>query len=291
MVPRGDGDGWVECSCGRRHWGRFGAAGLLLAAQGRVLLQHRALWSHEGGTWGVPGGARNSAESALQGALREAAEETGIDPALVRPTAELLVDHRTWSYTTVVASTAVALQVSPQDAESEELRWVRLDDVDALPLHSGFAASWPLLSEALGLRLTLVVDAANVVGARPDGWWRDRPAAASRLREALGRLAVAPLPDLALPPELPRPRLSAWYAEPVLVVEGAARGLPQTDAPVTVVPATRSGDDALVAVVGQRVEAGEAVLAVTADRELRARVQAAGAVVLGPRWLLGLLPA
>lgn len=57
------GDGWVMCDCGRRHWGHNGAAGVLLArrdeATGRVthvVMQHRALWSAEGGTWGIPGG-------------------------------------------------------------------------------------------------------------------------------------------------------------------------------------------------------------------------------------------
>ena len=54
------GDGWVEIGDGRRFWGRFGAAGLLLRdPDGRVLLQHRATWSHFGDTWGLPGGARH----------------------------------------------------------------------------------------------------------------------------------------------------------------------------------------------------------------------------------------
>ena len=44
-----DGNGWVRCAQGHRHWGRFGAAGLLVLATGRVLLAHRALWSHHGG--------------------------------------------------------------------------------------------------------------------------------------------------------------------------------------------------------------------------------------------------
>ena len=70
------GDGWVECACGRRHWGLHGAAGLLLARRspaGRgwdVVLQHRALWSDQGGTWGIPGGARAPGESAVDAALR-----------------------------------------------------------------------------------------------------------------------------------------------------------------------------------------------------------------------------
>jgi 8-oxo-dGTP diphosphatase len=51
----GDGNGWVVCAAGHRHWGRFGAAGLLISDGFNVLLQHRAAWTHEGDTWAVPG--------------------------------------------------------------------------------------------------------------------------------------------------------------------------------------------------------------------------------------------
>ena len=80
-----DGDGWVQCDCGNKHWGLHGAAGLLLVRNGMVLLQHRAPWVHNGDTWGIPGGARDSHEDVIAGALREAIEETGLDPALVTP--------------------------------------------------------------------------------------------------------------------------------------------------------------------------------------------------------------
>ena len=70
---RGDGDGWVTCDLGHRHWGLYGAAGLLLhrptATGDEVLLQHRATWSHHGGTWGLLGGARHSDESAVEASL------------------------------------------------------------------------------------------------------------------------------------------------------------------------------------------------------------------------------
>ncbi|MDD9205221.1 hypothetical protein PU560_01925, partial [Georgenia sp. 10Sc9-8] len=57
---RQSGDGWVQCGCGAEHWGLNGAAGLMLwrAAADQepsLVLQHRALWSHHGGTWGLPG--------------------------------------------------------------------------------------------------------------------------------------------------------------------------------------------------------------------------------------------
>ncbi len=117
----------------------------------------------------------------------------------------------------------------------------------------------------------LVVDAANVMGSRPDGWWRDRAGAAARLRDALVPVATVGRADLPPPVEV------------VLVVEGAARGVPAVDG-VRVRPARGSGDDTIVelvrAVAGQRP-----CFVVTADRELRARVTALGAEVRGPRWL------
>ena len=68
---------------GAHYWGKHGAAGLLLVAPrgdgtAAVLLQHRAPWSHQGGTWGLPGGARDSDETPKQAAEREAHEEAGL---------------------------------------------------------------------------------------------------------------------------------------------------------------------------------------------------------------------
>lgn len=114
----------------------------------------------------------------------------------------------------------------------------------------------------------LVVDAANVVGSVPDGWWRDRAGAAARLRDRLGPVTSAGLADLPGPVEV------------VLVVEGAARDIPDTPE-VPVVRAAGSGDDAVVEVV--RAAAGtRPVFVVTADRELRRRVAELGARTLGP---------
>src|SRR5690625_952015 len=121
--PPSDGDGWVHCRCGQRHWGRFGAAGLLLADdEGQVVLQHRAPWSHHGGTWGVPGGARNEGETAVQAAVREAGEEAGVRPP-VDPHATHVLDHPDWSYTTVLAHAPAGLPVQATDAESVQVRW------------------------------------------------------------------------------------------------------------------------------------------------------------------------
>ena len=149
------GDGWVECSCGRRHWGLHGAAGLLLARRGpdgtadAVVLQHRAMWSDQGGTWGVPGGARAPGESPVRAALREAAEEAGIDAAAVTVLGTHLLDHGEWSYVTVLADATGDLDPRPTDAESLEIAWVASDDVAALPLLPAFAAAWPTLRARL----------------------------------------------------------------------------------------------------------------------------------------------
>jgi 8-oxo-dGTP pyrophosphatase MutT (NUDIX family) len=148
---RGDGDGWRSCAQGHQHWGRYGAAGLLLRhcpADGVpvVLLQHRAVWSHHGDTWGLPGGARDSQESPEQAALREAVEESGLDISQVTVDTEWVDDHGGWSYITVVASAPSALEVSAVTHESVALRWVPLPDVDLLPLHPGFAVTWPRLA-------------------------------------------------------------------------------------------------------------------------------------------------
>ncbi|KOV24686.1 NTP pyrophosphohydrolase [Streptomyces heliomycini] len=113
--------------------------------------------------------------------------------------------------------------------------------------------------------LLVIVDAANVVGSVPDGWWRDRKGAAERLRD---RLAADGLPGRPGPVEI------------VLVVEGAARGVEEVPG-VRVESAPGSGDDHVVALVAGAEH--RPVLVVTADRELRRRVTALGAEVAGPR--------
>jgi hypothetical protein len=123
-----------------------------------------------------------------------------------------------------------------------------------------------------GLLPLLVVDGANVVGSVPDGWWRDRRAAAERLRDRLVACAGRGLPAQPGPLEV------------VLVVEGAARGVEPVPG-VRVEAAPGSGDDRVVELVEQ---AGDRpVLVVTADRELRRRVTERGAGVAGPRSVRG----
>ena len=286
---RGDGDGWVRCAAGHRHWGRNGAAGLLLRDRSggadRVVLQHRAFWSHQGGTWGVPGGARDSGESVVEAALRETGEETAIPPAAVRPYGLLSDDHGGWAYTTVVGVPLRPVEPEPIGGESEDVRWVPVAEVARRELHPGFAAAWPALSAAPD-PFTLVVDAANVVGARGrgDGWWRDRPGATARLLDALAPL-TAGLGPADLPPGVTAGSLDLLLPRVVVVVEGAARAVAAEAArwPVELVAAPGPGDDAVVATAAG---AGGQVVVVTADRGLRDRLSSA---YVGPSWLLGRL--
>ncbi|MFL6237887.1 MAG: NUDIX hydrolase [Actinomycetes bacterium] len=149
----GDGNGWVKCAQGHRHWGLHGAAGLLVrhsdVSTGRtyVLLQHRAAWSHHGDTWGIPGGARDSHESPEQAAMREAVEEAGVAVDLLLVRQSVTDDHGGWSYVTVLAEATAMTPLRARNFESVELRWVPVEDVHQLPLHPGFAITWPVLRE------------------------------------------------------------------------------------------------------------------------------------------------
>lgn len=284
-----DGDGWTYCDLGHEHWGRHGAAGLLAhhrdpAGTVHILLQHRAWWSHNGGTWGLCGGARDSHEDSVTTALREAVEEAALDTAELHVDGIFRDDHGGWMYDTVIASAPRLLPVHAAARETNAVAWVPLDEVRRLPLHPGFAATWPSVRRALR-RLVVVVDAANVVGARADGWWRDRAGATARMGRQLAGLATAGLPGSALPEELGAPYLDHWYPEIVLVVEGAAREVREVGGGVRVVAAAGSGDDAVVEGVRARGP-DDLILVVTADRALRDRCRAAGAAVTGPTWLL-----
>jgi 8-oxo-dGTP diphosphatase len=104
-----DGDGFMLCDCGREHWGLHGAAGLLLVRTDmnppHVLLQLRAGWTHGGGTWAVPGGARDSHEDIVTAAIREAREEVGVDSTRMEVRHVFADDHGSWRYDTVIAFT------------------------------------------------------------------------------------------------------------------------------------------------------------------------------------------
>ena len=125
----------------------------------------------------------------------------------------------------------------------------------------------------------VVVDMANVIGSRPDGWWKDRAGAASRLLadmpELLGQTAATPSGDRVL------------IEQVVAVVEGAAKAA-TAPAGVTLVRAPHDGDTTIVSTARHYLDAGTRVVVVSADRGLRARL-ADGALVTGPSWLNALL--
>ena len=170
--------------------------------------------------------------------------------------------------------------------------------------------------------LVVVIDVANVMGARADGWWRDRAGAALRLCREVAALAARGIPPDALPGEglradvlpadvLPADALSAdalraegsagerlaagplIFPRYVLVLEGRAReAADQIDADdphVRIVKAPRSGDDTILGEASAVAASSASCLVVTADRELQERCRAVGATVTGPRWMLDLL--
>ncbi|WP_427886420.1 NYN domain-containing protein [Kribbella sp. GL6] len=125
----------------------------------------------------------------------------------------------------------------------------------------------------------IVVDAANVIGSRPDGWWRDRAGAARRLLTRLSAFQ-AQSPDTTV----------------IVVLEGAARQATSGDTAPTnleVVLAPGSGDDTIVAVTQEAAtrQPHPTITVVTADRALRDRLTPTGATPTGPNWLLSQLDA
>jgi 8-oxo-dGTP pyrophosphatase MutT (NUDIX family) len=143
------GDGFLRCSDGRTRWGRFGAAGVVFVVRGEggpeVLLQLRSAMAHEGGTWSCPGGAIDEGESPFEAAMRESEEEVGPAPEPWRELGEyVFAPADDWSYTTAVVEVAERFGASI-NFETSDVRWVRPDDVESLPLHAGFAAAWPAI--------------------------------------------------------------------------------------------------------------------------------------------------
>lgn len=127
--------------------------------------------------------------------------------------------------------------------------------------------------------VVIVVDVANVMGSRPDGWWKDRAGAATKLLagmpELVGKAVAAPGGEHLVIEQI------------VAVVEGAAKAI-SAPAGVTLVRAPKDGDSAIVSAAQDLAGTGGRVLVVTADRGLRARLPD-GVAVTGPGWLNALL--
>jgi 8-oxo-dGTP pyrophosphatase MutT (NUDIX family) len=132
---------WATCAHGHAHWGRRGAAGLLLADRGTVLLQLRVGWAHQGGTWSIPGGAREHGETAVDAALREALEEMSIRARDVAVRSAYVATCGGWEYETVLAHATGPVRLRLL-SESVDHVWAEPDEVGDLPLHSGFRAAW-----------------------------------------------------------------------------------------------------------------------------------------------------
>jgi hypothetical protein len=227
--------------------------------------------------------------------LREGREEAGLDVAQLAPTWWSIADHGDWSYTTFAVGVSCGLAdditgeagaegaggvlVEEPNWETSALAWVPKAEVGRYDLHPGLAAAWPTLEPLIGQRARLIVDAANVVGSRPDGWWRDRAGAAIRLRDRLEPLAAAGLANIWS--EAP----NGWFPEVTMVVEGQARGIGQ-GRDVRVVDAPGEGDDQIVATARQAVRTAPGpVLVATADKGLITRIRAVGALPLRGRYL------
>jgi 8-oxo-dGTP pyrophosphatase MutT (NUDIX family) len=273
-MAQGDGDRVIRCERGHMHWGRFGAAGLLAVHNGHVLLQQRAWWTPGANLWALFGGARDSHEGTIAAAFRETSEESTLDTELVRPFGVIRDDHGKWAYDTVIGSIDTMPAVRPANRESRDAAWIPVDEVTSMALYAPFATTWPTLRTALD-RPVLIIDNANVMGARADGWWKDRRGAAVRLRDDIAALTAAGVPDIA--------PFDTAYPETILVVEGQARGIDSLD-DVTVVDSPGIADDTIVEIVRGRLD--HPCLVITADRELRRRCEKAGAKVKGPKWLL-----
>ncbi|MFE3447468.1 DUF3626 domain-containing protein [Nonomuraea sp. NPDC059194] len=140
------GDGWVFCACeAGRHRGTNGAAGLLLLskdADGEVYVLMRHVASDGGDTWSLPGGVRDLKEGGVAAALREAAEQSTLDPSAVQIHGRHVDDHGRWSYETVIATVGEPVEIRPVSRDAQNIQWVRLDDLANRNLHPGFAASW-----------------------------------------------------------------------------------------------------------------------------------------------------
>ena len=111
----------------------------------------------------------------------------------------------------------------------------------------------------------LLVDGMNVLGSRPDGWWRDRPGAIARLASQLDALAAAGQDHVRV------------------VFDGAPVPLPALGH-AEVRFASRRGRDAAdddVAALAEADDDPASLVVVTSDGALADRVRAAGAQVEG----------
>jgi len=140
------GDGFVTLADGTHRWGRFGAAGVLARWAGadgtyEYFLARRSEFCHQGGTWAVPGGALHHGEAPLAGALREFAEEVGVELSEFAVVAVHEDDHGGWSYWTVVVEVAQPFTTAVVNWETAETAWIAAHRLAGLDLLAPFRAT------------------------------------------------------------------------------------------------------------------------------------------------------
>ena len=179
--PAYDGDGYTTCEQGHEHWGRYGAAGLLLKhtdpATGisRYLLTHRSPEVHEGDTWSVPGGAMDSHETPHQTARRETEEELGPIPEPMNQTLST-DDHGGWAYHTVHGDVGQMFTptIGPENWETQDAKWFTPEEIDELPLHPGFAKFWQKQKKGIFSKTADLVPHDHPHEFNSDEWDNDR---------------------------------------------------------------------------------------------------------------------
>ncbi|KUI55491.1 Putative 8-oxo-dGTP diphosphatase 3 [Cytospora mali] len=152
--------------CNKQHFGRWGAAGLLLVRRDetrpgnpptQVILHLRSLATASGNTWALPGGILDRGESPREAAIREAEEEIGLPPKSAEGNNPLMVvrqevailDHGSWKYTYIIADVLRDFKPSITDDEGLDVRWVPIEEVHQRRLHPDFADAWPELLEII----------------------------------------------------------------------------------------------------------------------------------------------
>lgn len=146
----------MDCPGGDKHWGPVGAAGLAVFSDGgfgALLLQKRGAYTHQGGTWSVPGGALEPGEDVHEAAIREAGEELSVDLAGYEVLGEVVDTCPSvgcaWTYTTIVVAVPGRPSAAPGNWESEQLRWTERGELDLAVAGSGGPALHAGLRRAL----------------------------------------------------------------------------------------------------------------------------------------------
>jgi 8-oxo-dGTP diphosphatase len=140
----------LSCECGAKHWGKYGAAGMLIVHNNKVLLELRSSSvNQQPNTWGIPGGARRYDEDYSMAAYRETQEELGLNPGKIIVYDSIISDHGNWQFHTFLATTDEELEPTIDPDEVEKAMWVPFEKVSLLFLHKDFASFWQVFKANL----------------------------------------------------------------------------------------------------------------------------------------------